>query len=55
MRDLRFQASAISALQEAAEAYLVGIFEREYGLEVLNPGQLTPLQKQIWQQFTLSM
>lgn len=25
--DLRFQSSAISALQEAAEAYLVGLFE----------------------------
>ena len=25
--DLRFQASAIAALQEAAEAYLVGLFE----------------------------
>ena len=25
--DLRFQSSAISALQEAAEAYLVGVFE----------------------------
>lgn len=25
--DLRFQASAVSALQEAAEAYLVGLFE----------------------------
>jgi histone H3 len=26
-RDLRFQSSAIAALQEAAEAYLVGLFE----------------------------
>ena len=26
-RDLRFQASAVLALQEAAEAYLVGLFE----------------------------
>ena len=25
--DVRFQASAVAALQEAAEAYLVGIFE----------------------------
>ena len=25
--DLRFQSSAIQALQEAAEAYLVGVFE----------------------------
>ncbi len=25
--DLRFQSSAIGALQEAAEAYLVGLFE----------------------------
>ena len=27
MRDLRFQSSAMLALQEAAEAYLVGLFE----------------------------
>lgn len=27
MSDLRFQASAIAALQEASEAYLVGLFE----------------------------
>lgn len=27
MGDLRFQTSAILALQEAAEAYLVGVFE----------------------------
>jgi histone H3 len=27
MRDLRFQSTAILALQEAAEAYLVGLFE----------------------------
>ena len=27
MQDLRFQNSAIDALQEAAEAYLVGLFE----------------------------
>ncbi|KAI9778306.1 MAG: histone H3.1 [Peltula sp. TS41687] len=39
--DLRFQASAIGALQESAEAYLVGIFEREYEFNVLNPEQLT--------------
>lgn len=26
-KDLRFQSSAICALQEAAEAYLVGVFE----------------------------
>uniref|UniRef100_A0A6N2KHY3 Core Histone H2A/H2B/H3 domain-containing protein n=1 Tax=Salix viminalis TaxID=40686 RepID=A0A6N2KHY3_SALVM len=25
--DLRFQSSAVAALQEAAEAYLVGLFE----------------------------
>lgn len=28
--DLRFQASAIGAIQEASEAYLVGLFERKY-------------------------
>ncbi len=27
MRDIRFQSSALGALQEAAEAYLVGLFE----------------------------
>jgi histone H3 len=27
MRDLRFQSTAILALQEAAEAYLIGLFE----------------------------
>ena len=27
MQDLRFQETAIGALQEAAEAYLVGLFE----------------------------
>lgn len=27
MKDLRFQSSAVAALQEAAEAYLVGLFE----------------------------
>ena len=28
--DLRFQSHAVLALQEAAEAYLVGLFEGEY-------------------------
>jgi histone H3 len=27
MTDLRFQASALAAMQEASEAYLVGLFE----------------------------
>jgi len=30
--DLRFQSSAIGALQEAVEAYLVSLFEGKYGI-----------------------
>ena len=41
MRDLHFQVSIIGTLQEAAKAYLVRIFERQYRLEILNLEQLT--------------
>jgi histone H3 len=33
--DLRFQSSAIGALQESAEAFLVGYFEGKYYFEFL--------------------
>lgn len=38
--DLRFQSTAILALQEAAEAYLVGLFE-DTGLCAIHAGRVT--------------
>ncbi|KAI5432215.1 hypothetical protein KIW84_036096, partial [Lathyrus oleraceus] len=42
--DLRFQSSAVSALQEAAEAYLVGLYLQTNQLDMLP--QLLEVQKQ---------
>jgi histone H3 len=39
-RDLRFQSSALLALQEAAEAYLVGLFE-DANLCAIHAGRVT--------------
>lgn len=42
--DLRFQASAIAAMQEAAEAYLVGLFE-DTNLCAIHAKRVTIMQK----------
>lgn len=44
--DLRFQSSAVSALQEAAEAYLVGIFE-DSNLCAIHAKRVTIMPKDI--------
>mmetsp|Transcript_14692 Transcript_14692/g.22932 ORF Transcript_14692/g.22932 Transcript_14692/m.22932 type:complete len:140 (-) Transcript_14692:17-436(-) len=44
--DLRFQSSAISALQEAAEAYLVGLFE-DTNLCAIHAKRVTIMPKDI--------
>lgn len=44
--DLRFQQSAIAALQEASEAYLVGLFE-DTNLAALHAKRVTILPKDI--------
>ncbi|KAF9587096.1 hypothetical protein IFM89_039679 [Coptis chinensis] len=38
--DLRFQSSAVAALQEVAEAYLVGLFE-DTNLNAIHLGRIT--------------
>lgn len=42
--DLRFQSSAVMALQEAAEAYLVGLFE-DTNLCAIHAGRVTIMPK----------
>ena len=44
--DLRFQSSAIGALQEAAEAYLVGLFE-DSNLCAIHAKRVTIMPKDI--------
>jgi histone H3 len=44
--DLRFQSNAVSALQEAAEAYLVGQFEDTY-LCAIHSNRVTIMPKDI--------
>ncbi|CAN1283828.1 Histone H3.2 [Linum perenne] len=44
--DLRFQSSAVSALQEAAEAYLVGLFE-DTNLCAIHAKRVTIMPKDI--------
>jgi histone H3 len=44
--DLRFQGSAVLALQEAAEAYLVGLFE-DTNLCAIHAGRVTIMPKDI--------
>lgn len=44
--DLRFQSLAILALQEAAEAYLVGLFE-DTNLAAIHAGRVTIMPKDI--------
>uniref|UniRef100_A0A453MZM5 Core Histone H2A/H2B/H3 domain-containing protein n=2 Tax=Aegilops tauschii subsp. strangulata TaxID=200361 RepID=A0A453MZM5_AEGTS len=44
--DLRFQSSAVSALQEAAEAYLVGLFE-DTNLSAIHAKRVTIMPKDI--------
>lgn len=44
--DLRFQSSAISALQEAAEAYLVGVFE-DANLCAIHANRITIMNRDI--------
>jgi len=44
--DLRFQASAIMALQEAAEAYLVGLFE-DSNLAAIHAKRVTVMPRDI--------
>lgn len=44
--DLRFQSAAIGALQEAAESYLVGLFE-DTNLCALHANRVTIMQKDI--------
>ena len=44
--DLRFQSSAVMAIQEAAEAYLVGVFE-DTNLAALHAKRVTILPKDI--------
>ena len=44
--DLRFQSSAIAALQEAAEAYLVGLFE-DTNLCAIHAKRVTIMPKDI--------
>lgn len=43
-KDLRFQASAVAALQEAAEAYLVGLFE-DANLAAIHTKRVTVMPK----------
>ena len=44
--DLRFQSAAIGALQEAAEAYLVGLYE-DVNLSAIHAKRVTIMQKDI--------
>ena len=44
--DLRFQSSAVMALQEAAEAYLVGLFE-DTNLAALHAKRITVMPKDL--------
>ena len=44
--DLRWQGSAINALQEAAEAYLVGLFE-DVNLSAIHAKRVTIMPKDI--------
>ena len=44
--DLRFQSTAILALQEASEAYLIGLFE-DTNLCAIHAGRITIMQKDI--------
>jgi len=44
--DLRFQATAVAALQEAAEAYLVGLFE-DTNLCAIHAGRVTIMPKDL--------
>eukprot|EP00798_Chlamydomonas_sp_ICE-L_P030562 gene30560-biopygen16405 len=44
--DLRFQSSAVLALQEAAEAYLVGLFE-DTNLAAIHAKRVTIMPKDI--------
>ena len=46
MQELRFQNSAIGALQEAVEAYLVGLFE-DTNLCAIHAKQITIMPKDI--------
>ena len=46
MQELRFQNSAIGALQEAAEAYLVGLFE-DTNLCAIHAKQITIMPRDI--------
>jgi len=46
MKDLRFQGSAVLALQEAAEAYLVGLFE-DSNLCAIHAKRVTILPKDV--------
>ncbi|KAF4351482.1 hypothetical protein F8388_024826 [Cannabis sativa] len=46
LTDLRFQSSAVSALQEAAEAYLVGVFE-DTNLCAIHAKRVTIMPKDI--------
>ena len=43
-KDLRFQSSAIAAIQQAAEAYLIGLFE-DSNLCCLHAGRVTVMAK----------
>ncbi|KAH0782374.1 hypothetical protein KY290_001972 [Solanum tuberosum] len=45
-RNLRFQSSAVAALQEAAEAYLVGLFE-DTNLCAIHAKRITIMPKDI--------
>jgi len=45
-KDLRFQANAVLALQEAAEAYLIGLFE-DTNLCAIHAKRVTIMQKDI--------
>ena len=44
--DLRFQSSAVAAIQEAAEAYMVGLFE-DTNLCAIHAGRVTIMPKDI--------
>jgi histone H3 len=44
--DLRFQSAAVAALQEASEAYLVGLFE-DINLCALHAGRVTIMTKDV--------
>ena len=46
VRDLRFQSSAVVALQEASEAYLVGLFE-DTNLCAIHAKRVTIMPKDI--------